>query len=108
MCTKYVASTSARVDADRLISENTTGRVNQAAAYRTLSQHLAPSAGPVSVSQVLRPSNGFPYRVGWDTFDSAEGKAPVQKLLPGETGFLFLNTGVHGIRGSRAQAHFRK
>ena len=56
--------------------ENSTGHILRAAAERMFLQHTALSSGTVSVCQKVWPSNGPPYRVGWDSFDRAGGHGP--------------------------------
>ena len=48
---------------EKLISENETGYIHRAAADKILSEHTAPSFGPVSIGRGTRPSNGLRYKV---------------------------------------------
>ena len=66
-----------------LILENTTGHVLRAAADRILSEHTAPFSGLASAGPGTRPSNGRPYRVRRDTFDSAGSRDPRSETPPG-------------------------
>ena len=89
-----MARTSSRVTWHKLISENTTGHFPRAAADRILSEHTAPSSGPVPASRGTRPSNAPLTKSVEIPLTGPEAKAPVQKLLPGVPGFRFLDTGV--------------